>query len=181
MHVAGEAGAAYLQDLSWALDFARANRQTIEARALDVLADVLHLDIDPEDRIDVHHNFVAREVWLGRELFVHRKGAVALAAGARALVPGSMGTASYVVEGLGAEAAFGSCSHGAGRVLSRKEAHAQVRPDALAQAMHRVVYPAHLLRQLVEETSVHDGAKRPFTMPRNRRSRWGEACTIRRI
>jgi len=62
-----------------------------------------------------------------------------------------MGTASYIVEGLGSETSFGSCSHGAGRMMSRKEARAQVRPKALAEAMRRVVYPEHLLRQLVEE------------------------------
>jgi tRNA-splicing ligase RtcB (3'-phosphate/5'-hydroxy nucleic acid ligase) len=68
-----------------------------------------------------------------------------------ALIPGSMGTASYVVEGLGNEEAFGSCSHGAGRVMSRKEARAEIRPKALAQAMRRVVYPEHLAADLVEE------------------------------
>jgi tRNA-splicing ligase RtcB len=62
-----------------------------------------------------------------------------------------MGTASYVVEGLGAAESFGSCSHGAGRVMTRKEARARVRPRALADAMRRVVYPEHLARHLVEE------------------------------
>lgn len=62
-----------------------------------------------------------------------------------------MGTASYIVEGLGNPGAFGSCSHGAGRVLSRKEARASIRADTLAQAMKRVVYPTELARKLVEE------------------------------
>ncbi len=82
---------------------------------------------------------------------MHRKGAVAIPKGAIALIPGSMGTASYVVEGLGCEASFGSCSHGAGRVMSRREARTRIRPEALAQAMRRVVYPEHLARELVEE------------------------------
>src|SRR6185436_13411659 len=90
---------------------------------------------------DVPHNFVAREAWRGEELLVHRKGAIATPNGARGLIPGSMGTASYVVTGLGAEASFGSCSHGAGRVLSRKEAHAAITPRALEHAMRRVVFP----------------------------------------
>jgi tRNA-splicing ligase RtcB len=151
LDVTTETGAAYLNDLSWALDFARANRHTLELRALEVLHDALPVPVDPGDRLDIHHNFVARETWFGRELLVHRKGAVAVPRGTRALVPGSMGTASYVVEGLGCEAAFGSCSHGAGRVMSRKEARGQVRPEALAKAMRRVAYPEHLQRQLVEE------------------------------
>jgi tRNA-splicing ligase RtcB (3'-phosphate/5'-hydroxy nucleic acid ligase) len=144
-------GTAYLTDLSWALDFAKANRQRIEARALEVLGNVLDVRLEPDKGIDIHHNFVARETWFGRELLVHRKGAVAVPPGTLALVPGSMGTASYAVEGVGAADSFGSCSHGAGRVMSRKEARTHVRPQALAEAMRRIVYPEHLARQLVEE------------------------------
>jgi tRNA-splicing ligase RtcB len=151
LDVTTEEGDAYLNDLSWALDFARANRQTLETRAIEVLHDALPVALYPCERIDIHHNFVARETWFGRELLVHRKGAVAVPSGTMVLVPGSMGTASYIVDGLGCEAAFGSCSHGAGRVMSRKEARAQVRPQALAQVMRRIAYPEHLLRQLVEE------------------------------
>lgn len=151
LDVATEPGAAYLDDHTWALDFAKANRRALEARALDVLADTLPLIEDPGPLLDVHHNFVARETWLGQSLLVHRKGAVAVPEGTLALVPGSMGTASYVVEGRGHEASFGSCSHGAGRVMSRKEARARIRPQALARSMQRVAYPEHLLRQLVEE------------------------------
>lgn len=107
--------------------------------------------VTDDERVDIHHNFVAREHWFGREVYVHRKGAVAVPTGARALIPGSMGTASYIVEGLGNEESFGSCSHGAGRVMSRKEARSSIRPDALRRAMRRVVYPEHLARHLVEE------------------------------
>jgi tRNA-splicing ligase RtcB len=151
LDVTREDGAAYLEDLSWALDFARANRQALATRALEVLHECLPIPLDPGEPTDIQHNFVAREVWFGRDLLVHRKGAVAAASGTLALVPGSMGTASYIVEGLGREESFGSCSHGAGRVMSRKEARARVRPQALARAMGRVAYPEHLLRQLVEE------------------------------
>lgn len=82
---------------------------------------------------------------------VHRKCAVAVRAGTLALIPGSMGTASYIVEGIGSDDAFGSCSHGAGRVMSRKEARAAIRPDAFERAMRRVVYPDGRSRHLVEE------------------------------
>ncbi len=145
------AGAAYLADLAWALDFAQANRERIAARALEVIGAALSVHVEADETLDVHHNFVARETWCGRALLVHRKGAVAVGDGSRALIAGSMGTASYVVEGLGGEACFGSCSHGAGRVMTRREAHARVRPRALEEAMRRVVYPRHLLGKLVEE------------------------------
>ena len=142
-------GAAYLSDVQWALDFARANREAIATRALEVIG--AFVPVTQHERLDIHHNFVARERWFGRDVYVHRKGAVAVPAGTRALVPGSMGTASYIVEGLGNEDSFGSCSHGAGRVMSRKEARTAIRPDALRRVMRRVVYPEHLVRHLVEE------------------------------
>jgi tRNA-splicing ligase RtcB len=147
-----EKGAAYLGDLEWALAFARANRRALCTKALEVISDVLGSSLEREDVLDIHHNFIARETWFGRDLLVHRKGAVAVPRGTRALIPGSMGTASYVVDGLGNENAFGSCSHGAGRVMSRKEARQAIKPQALDQAMRRVVYPRHLARSLVEES-----------------------------
>jgi tRNA-splicing ligase RtcB len=147
-----EEGAAYLRDLGWALAFARANRQALAVKALEVIANALGREVrGGEDVVDIHHNFVARERWFGRDLLVHRKGAVAVPSGTQALIPGSMGTASYIVHGLGNEAAFGSCSHGAGRVMSRKEARANIKPHALARAMRRVAYPEALAKSLVEE------------------------------
>ncbi|WP_394845980.1 RtcB family protein [Pendulispora brunnea] len=140
-----ELGAAYLRDLAWALSFAKANREAILARALEVLGE------GGDCVVDIHHNFVAQETWFGRELLVHRKGAVSVPSGTMALVPGSMGTASYIVEGLGHEASFGSCSHGAGRILTRKEARAKIRTAALAHAMRHVVFPKNLEHSLVEE------------------------------
>jgi tRNA-splicing ligase RtcB len=145
------AGAAYIDDAAWAFAFARANRESLTSRALDVLYDQLGEAPASTAVLDVHHNFVARERWNGRDLVVHRKGAIAAPAGALALVPGSMGTASYVVRGLGNEAAFGSCSHGAGRVLSRGDARRAITPSALERAMRRVVFPPKLTRRLVEE------------------------------
>ena len=149
-----DAGLAYLTDLGVALAFAKENRSNLVARALEVVASVLSFS-PPESAseawFDVHHNFVARESWSGHDLYVHRKGAVASGAGELALVPGSMGTASYVVRGLGHPETFGSCSHGAGRVMSRREARAKVDPKALARAMKRVVYPPGMETSLVTE------------------------------
>ncbi len=149
LDVEGEDGDAYLRDVRWALEFARANREALATRALEVLGDFVPVTV--EERVDIHHNFVAREHWFGRDVLVHRKGAVAVPAGTLALIPGSMATASYLVEGLGNEDSFGSCSHGAGRVMSRKEARSAIRPDALRSAMRRVVYPERFAAHLVEE------------------------------
>ncbi|WP_205634081.1 RtcB family protein [Labilithrix luteola] len=151
MDIRESAGAAYWQDLEWAIRFARENRRALATRALEILSDVLHREVTAADTIDVHHNFVAREEWFGRPLFVHRKGAIAAPRGDRALIPGSMGTASYVAFGLANADSFGSCSHGAGRVMTRTEARRTIRPKAFAESMRRVVYPDALARRLVEE------------------------------
>ena len=145
-------GRAYLDDVAWALAFARANRAALAARALAILREVLDVDLGVAETVDIHHNFVVRERWDERDVVVHRKGAVAVPAGTRAIVPGSMATASYLVTGLGNALAFDSCSHGAGRVMSRKEAHARVKPAMLADAMRRIAWPKHLERKLVEES-----------------------------
>ncbi len=144
-------GRAYLDDLEVAYAFAAANRAQLAARALAVIADVHGAAIEPETVVDLHHNFVVRESWGGRDVIVHRKGAIAAPAGVLALVPGSMGTASYLVEGRGEPLAFGSCSHGAGRVMRRREARKQIDARALARSMRRVVYPERYAAALVEE------------------------------
>ncbi|MFY0565612.1 RtcB family protein [Archangium lansingense] len=142
-------GAACLADIAWACRFARANRDVLAALAVEVLAEAL--GCEPGASVDVHHNYVAEEAHLGRVLLVHRKGAVGLEEGQKGLIPGSMGTASYVVEGRGEARAFRSCSHGAGRVLTRSEARARIRPAALEQALRWVVFDRGRVEDLVEE------------------------------
>jgi tRNA-splicing ligase RtcB len=151
LDVASEAGRACVADLEWAFGFAAANRDAILAEAASVLTEETGAVPDPASRLDVRHNFVAVEEHLGHRLWVHRKGAIRASAGRTVVIPGSMGTASYVAEGLGAEASFGSASHGAGRVLSRREARARIDPSRLARAMRRVVHDARGARSLVEE------------------------------
>lgn len=146
-----QAGQACVNDMEWACRFARANRDALAARALAVLGDLLGVSPDAASTVDVHHNHVASEPHFGRGLWVHRKGAVGLDAGARGLIPGSMGTASSLVEGRGEPRAFRSCSHGAGRVLTRTEARTRIRPEALVHALRRVVFDPGRTRALVEE------------------------------
>lgn len=151
LSVEAEAGRACLADVGWALSFAQANRHQLVREAAEVVAAATGVRPDEASRLDVVHNFVREEEHFGRRLLVHRKGAVAAEAGKRLLIPGSMGTASYLVEGLGEPRSFRSCSHGAGRVLTRKEARRNVTPHQLAQAMRRVVYDERRERDLVEE------------------------------
>jgi tRNA-splicing ligase RtcB (3'-phosphate/5'-hydroxy nucleic acid ligase) len=144
-------GAACLADTVLACHFARANRDALLRHAVEVLAGELGQEPVLDSRVDVHHNHVAAELHFGRTLLVHRKGAVGLAAGEQGLIPGSMGTASYLVAGKGEALSFRSCSHGAGRVMTRREARERIRPAALVHALRRVVFDEGRVAALVEE------------------------------
>lgn len=111
---------AYRRDLEWAQEFAMRSRSVMMALVRDVVrkefgADVVRFD----DEINCHHNYVAEEEIDGRMMLVTRKGAIRAGKGDLALIPGSMGTGSYIVRGLGNPDSYQSASHGAGRRLSR--------------------------------------------------------------
>lgn len=146
-----DSGRSCLHDVDWALAFARANRDELLRVASEIVAIELGVGAELDSHVDVHHNFVARERHFGEDLLVHRKGAIAAPDGALAIIPGSMGTASYLVRGLGAQSAFASASHGAGRVLTRREARAQIRVARLERELRRVVHDERRRDSLVEE------------------------------
>jgi len=111
----------YRRDLFWAQRYARANRQAM----LQLYRDVLRRfrpDVRFADAVQCHHNYVAEEVHFGQEVLVTRKGAIRAGKGELGIIPGSMGTRSYVVRGLGNPQSFESASHGTGRRMSRGEA-----------------------------------------------------------
>ncbi len=151
LEVSSEAGRACVADLAWACAFAEANRAAILEEAARVVSEVSGVAPDATSHIDVRHNFVAEEEHLGRRLWVHRKGAIAAPRGTTVVIPGSMGTASNLAEGLGEATSFESASHGAGRVMSRREARARIGGDRLVRAMRGVIYDRARARSLVEE------------------------------
>ncbi|UJB42708.1 RtcB family protein [Streptomyces sp. A1-5] len=115
--------AAYRNDLFWAQEYARHNRDVMMALYQDVVRKEFHKARPVfEPVISCHHNYVAEETYEGVELLVTRKGAIRAGGGDYGIIPGSMGTGSYIVRGLGNEASFNSASHGAGRKMSRNAA-----------------------------------------------------------
>jgi tRNA-splicing ligase RtcB len=113
----------YLFDMRWAQSFAYANRRAMEELALRAIYSTLALSRPKVlHTIDCHHNYVADEVHFGEQVLVTRKGAVRAGRGELGIIPGSMGARSFIVEGLGNKDSFSSCSHGAGRKMSRGEA-----------------------------------------------------------
>lgn len=111
----------YWNEMSYCIDFALCNRKLMMDRIQEVIADVIP-QVKFEPMINIAHNYAAWERHYGEDVIVHRKGAVRARAGEIGIIPGSQGTSSYIVEGLGNRDSFMSSSHGAGRVMSRTEA-----------------------------------------------------------
>jgi tRNA-splicing ligase RtcB len=113
--------AAYRRDLFWAQRYARANREVMLELALGALREHFP-QLETGEAIFCHHNYVAEEHHYGCDVLVTRKGAIRAGRGELGIIPGSMGTRSYIVRGLGCAESFESASHGAGRKMSRGEA-----------------------------------------------------------
>jgi tRNA-splicing ligase RtcB (3'-phosphate/5'-hydroxy nucleic acid ligase) len=145
------AGREYLDDVQWALDYADANRRAMVEAAVICLRDVLAVEPDEASYFACAHNHVRRETHAGAALWVHRKGAIPAARDERGVVPGSMGTASVHVRGLGHSEALGSGAHGAGRRLSRTEARRTVGVAELSRQLRGVYFDHRLARALREE------------------------------
>ncbi len=144
-------GRGYLEDAAWAAAYARANRARMVDAAIAVFADHFGVEAEPGTRIEVDHNHVRRESHEDRWLWVHRKGAMGLNVGESGVVPGSMGSSSYHVEGRGNVEALRSSAHGAGREMSRSEARKCITKRQLLRETQGVWFDQRLTDQLREE------------------------------
>jgi tRNA-splicing ligase RtcB len=131
-------GHTYFTDMMFALRYAKENRSRMMEAAKETL-----LEFAPEANfvrtIDIHHNYAAFEDHFGRKVCVHRKGATSAKLGEIGIIPGSMGTASYIVRGLGNPESFMSCSHGSGRRMSRVRASTILTAEECDKAMEGIV------------------------------------------
>jgi tRNA-splicing ligase RtcB len=125
----------YIRELRWAQHFALLNREEMMDRVARQLSETMGADVEELERINCHHNFTESERHFGKQVWVSRKGAIQADAGRPGLIPGSMGTASYVVRGLGNPLSLNSSPHGAGREYSRSAARRTFTHDQLRAAM----------------------------------------------
>lgn len=129
----------YVQAVGWAQDYARANR----AEMMDLVLAALHRHLPAFDvtteAVNCHHNYVERETHYGESVWVTRKGAIRAREGDLGIIPGSMGTRSYIVRGKGSAEALQSCAHGAGRRMSRTQAEKHYTVADLAEQTAGVV------------------------------------------
>jgi tRNA-splicing ligase RtcB len=131
---------AYIRELRWAQDFAAANREEMMDRVVAVLAAHMGEAVVEAERVNCHHNFTEQEQHFKKTVWVSRKGAIRARAGEPGLIPGSMGTASYVVTGKGDALSLDSSPHGAGRSHSRSAARRLFTREQLREAMTGIEY-----------------------------------------
>jgi tRNA-splicing ligase RtcB len=113
----------YVRAVSWAQNFAAINREVMMRSVIEAVQKVVHKRFQTHvEAVNCHHNYVQKERHFGEDVYVTRKGAVSAKAGELGIIPGSMGARSFIVRGRGNPHSFESCSHGAGRVMSRSEA-----------------------------------------------------------
>lgn len=169
----------YVEAVGWAQDFAKQNRALMMHAVIAAARTVIKKPFEANlEAVNCHHNYVQKEQHFGQEVLVTRKGAVSAQKGQLGIIPGSMGARSFIVRGLGNEEAFCSCSHGAGRTMSRTKAkklftvddqirataHVECRKDedvideipmaykdidAVMHAQRELVEVVHTLRQVV--------------------------------
>jgi RNA-splicing ligase RtcB len=150
---------AYIRDLRWSQAFARENRRLMLESTHRALESVLGRDIATADEVNCHHNFTERERHAGREVWVTRKGAIRARVGDRGLIPGAMGQRSYVIRGLGNEASYASCAHGAGRRMSRRQARKQLTLESFTEVMGIATWQHTSAQTLLDE---HPAAYKPI-------------------
>jgi RNA-splicing ligase RtcB len=141
---------AYIADMLWSQAYALANRDAM----LSAMSKAFFRFVGKgrsRERVNCHHNFAALERHDDKDLWITRKGAIGAASGQLGLIPGSMGTRSYVVRGLGNPASYASCSHGAGRAMSRNEARRRFTAADLSAAMGDRTWQSADAGKLIDE------------------------------
>jgi len=129
----------YVEAVGWAQDYARANREGM----MDLVLGAMHRHLPAFDvtaeAVNCHHNYVERETHYGESVWLTRKGAISARTGELGIIPGSMGTRSYIVRGKGSAESFHSCAHGAGRQMSRNAAEKRFKVEDLIRQTEGVI------------------------------------------
>jgi RNA-splicing ligase RtcB len=150
---------AYLRDLRWSQRYALRNRELMLEATHAALAGGLEREVDATFEVNCHHNYTELEEHGGRRVWVTRKGAIRAGVEDWGLIPGAMGQRSFVVRGLGNAESYESCSHGAGRAMSRRQARKTLSVEDFAPAMGDAAWQYEFAEQLLDE---HPSAYKPI-------------------
>jgi tRNA-splicing ligase RtcB len=148
-------GVSYLREMNYCLEFAKANRALMLSLIKRVFNEITHCDFKNE--INIHHNYAVQEEHFGENVFVHRKGATSAKINEFGIIPGSQGTPSYIVKGLGNPDSFRSCSHGSGRNMSRNEARKRLNlgQERAKLEVQGIIHSIRTKRDLDEASSAY--------------------------
>lgn len=155
-----EEAQAYISEMNYCIDFALANRKHMIARVCEILKEAAgcnFLNFEGNEMMNIAHNYAVAEKHFGKEVFVHRKGATRAGKGQLGIIPGSQGAQSYIVRGKGNKESFESCSHGAGRVMGRKEAIRRLNLQTERKMLDEkgILHSLHAARDLDEAASCY--------------------------
>lgn len=149
----------YIREMKYCVDFALANRKLMMDRVLIAFAstipDMARLDFNGDGMINIAHNYAALENHFGQDVWVHRKGATKATEGLIGIIPGSQGTASYIVKGLGNKESFMSCSHGAGRKMGRAAAKKNLNLEEEQKKLEGIIHSVRSVSDLDEASGAY--------------------------
>ncbi len=150
-------GQTYLREMQYCVDFAFANRKLMMKRITDVFKQHFKGNFNAFPMINIAHNYAALETHNGKDLVVHRKGATLAENGTIGIIPGSQGTQSFIVKGKGNPQSFNSCSHGAGRVMGRKQAQRSLNLKEEIKKLNEkgIIHAIRTQKDLDEATSAY--------------------------
>ncbi len=148
---------SYFDEMNYCIEFAYANRLLMIEQIKACFDGVLSKTVEYDEPINIAHNYVRLENHFGSNVFVHRKGATSAMAGEKGIIPGSQGSKSYIVEGLGNPESFMSCSHGAGRKLGRNQAQKQLNLEQEINFMNKqgIIHQMNSTKHLDEAASAY--------------------------
>ena len=149
-----EEGKAYFEEMNYCVDFALANRKLMMERLVSIFLK-FKKSIIFEEMINIAHNYAKMENHFGQNVIVHRKGATLATKDTIGIIPGSQGTKSYIVRGLGNTDSFSSCSHGAGRKMSRKQAINTLDLEEEKKKMGNIIHGMRNKNDLDEASSAY--------------------------
>ena len=162
--VDSEEGRNYIREMNYCVEFALANRKLMMDRVCKVIAlehphptGILREEVTFRSMINIAHNYASLENHFGKDVWVHRKGATLAREGITGIIPGSQGTKSYIVRGLGNKDSFNSCSHGAGRTMGRKQAQRELSLEGEIKALEDkgVIHSIRNIKDLDEAPSAY--------------------------
>ena len=155
LNIDSELGKAYIAEMKWCVAFARKNRELMMLRIMELLNELVRCDFGIP--IEIAHNFAAEEEHFGERVWVHRKGATRARKNELGIILGSQGTNSYIVRGKGLADSLESCSHGAGRVMSRKQAvkNLDLKKEQNAMNAKGILHSLHSKKDLDEASTAY--------------------------